>query len=263
MPAKIVQILDLDSEKREIEFPYDASQQAEKLKSRDLTAVYRVQLHRDDDATAIYFHPTDRQRPPVVFGGFVDQGQVVTPSYWGSHWPLGRGQTTGGTIDQRMHLTPSHNSLMSWAMQKPEPLRESRLTTLDTLGRSKAMRRQTWTWLIGQTNQSDQQLLDRSKSFAQPPSVQLMGARLADESYVQERRAIGMIVESPDVTLNLTPAEFCVNPVFELDGAMKPLDRITVNDSEWPANKWAWDGHVLWLDLTIREPAKIQLHFQK
>lgn len=261
LPSKIVEILYLDGEKREIEFPYDATVQSAKLKSRDLTAVYRVKLHRDDEASAIYFHPTDRQLPPVVFAGFVDQGQIVTPSYWGSHWPLGRGQTTGGTIDQRMHLTPSHNSLMSWAMQKPKPLRESQLETLDTLGRSKLMQRQTWVWLIGQTNESDPLLLERSKSFSHPPSVEVSGARLADESFTQERRAIGLILESEHVTLKVKRVDACVSPVFEIQGATGALTDVFINESRLADQNWSWDGKVLWLDLTIRESTTIRLKF--
>lgn len=263
LPSKIVEVLYPDGEKREIEFPYDAARHSAKLKSRDSTAVYRVKLHRDDDATAIYYHPTDRQLPPVVFGGFVDQGQVVTPSYWGSHWPLGRGQTTGGTIDQRMHLTPSHNSLMSWAMQKPAALRESRLVTLDTLGHSKPMQRQTWAWMIGQSNESDAAILERSTSFARPPSLELSGARLAAEPFVQERRAICLMLEKNDVTLKLIPSEAYVNPVFEIEGVVGKLTEVTVNQSRLPVENWSWDGKALWINQTIREPSTIQLHFQQ
>ena len=263
LPSKLVEVLFLDGEKREIEFPYDGARQGLKLKSRDLTALYRVHLHRDEQETAIYYHPTERQLPPVVFGGFTDQGQVVTPCYWGSHWPLGRGQTTGGAIDNRIHLTPSHNSVMSWASQRPAPLRESRLTTLDTLGRVKPMQRQTWSWLIGMTAASDDHVRDRAKSFSTPPSLQLTGASLAPEPFVLERRAIGLVAESPTIRITLIPSEVCVNPVFEIGSTVGDLGSVTVDDRSLPAEKWSWDGKTLWIDATFRDPVVLQLQFGK
>jgi hypothetical protein len=261
LPKNIVEILFLDGEKRQIEFPYDAAKQSAKLKSRDMTAIYRVHPHKEESATAIYFHPTDRMLPPVVFGGFSDQGEVVTPCYWGSHWPLGRGQTTGGAIDNRMHLTPSHNSLMSWAMQQPRPLSESQLVTLDTLGRSKPMRRQAWAWLIGMSDDSDQRLIEWAKSFAHPPSLELQGAQFAAESYSLERRSIGLIAESSTIAMKVIPDEICVNLAFEIQGACGDLMDVTLDNVGLPRDDWAWDGKTLWINATMVEPKTLQLRF--
>lgn len=259
LPKNIVEILFLDGQKREIEFPYDHNRHADKLKSRDQTAIYRVHSHKDEAATAIYFHPTDLKLPPVVFGGFSDKGQVVTPCYWGSHWPLGRGQTTGGAIDDRMHLTPSHNSLMSWAMQQPKPLIESQLFTLDTLGRSKPMRRQTWAWLIGMSSDTDARLLEWAKSYAQPPSLELAGAELAKESYSLERRTIGLVAHGPDIAIKLTPQKVCVNPVFEIETSHVKVLEVRLNDSPIPQSDWAWDGKTLWTNITFEKPTSLHV----
>lgn len=243
----LVKIVFLDGQSRTIDFPYDPAEQPGKLDSRKLQALYRVQLHQHDPATAIYFHPTERELPPVVFRAFIDQGQVVTPCYWGSHWPLGRGQTTGGAIDNRLHLTPSHNSLMSWASQQPQPLREAQLQTIDTLGRSKLMRRQTWAWLIGQSEEADESLLERARSFAAPPSLQVRGARLGAESYALDRRAIGLVAESATITVECDPTEPVVNPVFEIARAPGVLSQVRINGRAVPATGFAWDGATLWL----------------
>jgi len=74
--------------------------------------VYRVRLHNDERASVVYFNPRERTLP-VVFGPFYDQGQLVTPAYWGSHWPLARGNATGSAIDERIHSSPHHTSLMT------------------------------------------------------------------------------------------------------------------------------------------------------
>ena len=263
LPTRLIDVLFLDGEKREIDFPYDPVRQSAKLKSREQTAAYRVRLHRDDPEAAIYYHPTDKQLPPVVFAGFLDKGQVVTPCYWGSHWPLGRGQTTGGAIDDRIHLTPSHNSIMSWAMQQPTPLREARLETLDTLGRVKPMRRQTWAWLIGLSDASDERVREWGKSFSRPPELELTGARLASESYVLERRAMGLVAESTCVSIKLRPADPCVNPVFEITNHTAPLRDVTLNGATLPSQDWTWDGKTVWLNQTLTAPSTLQLNFEE
>lgn len=264
LPANLVDILFLDGQKREITFPYDAATQGAKLQSRDLPAVYRVRLHKDDPATAIYFHPEDRRLPPVIYAAFKDAGLVVTPCYWGSHWPLARGQTTGGAINDRIHASPAHNSVMSWARQRPPPLRDARVQAVDTLGRSKPMRGQTWAWLIGLTDAADSRVLEWARSYASPPSLDLTGARLESEPFAPERRAIRLVAEEPLVTLTLRPAAgVCMNPVFEIRNGPSRLSRVVLNGSSLSRDKWAWDGKTLWLNVTLHEPATLRLAFSK
>ncbi len=98
---------------------------------------------------------------------------MVTPCYWGSHWPLARGNSTGNSIDDRIQFTPTHNSVMSWAGKRPVPLSTSELVTLDTLGRSRPMIVRRWAWLIGTSDAADGRLVDWAKSFATPPSLLL------------------------------------------------------------------------------------------
>jgi hypothetical protein len=263
VPTNLVQILFPDGERREIAFPYDAAKQGAKQQSREVPPLYRVRLHKDDPMTAVYFHPEERRLPPVVFGPFSDAGCVVTPCYWGSHWPLARGQTTGGAINDRIHASPAHNSIMSWAMQRPVPLREGCLQTLDTLGRPRTMQRQTWAWFIGLTDATDSRLLEWAQSFCCPPALELEGARLEPEPFSLERRALRLVAEAPLISLVLRPVTVCVNPVFELRSAPRRLSRITLNESALPKEKWAWDGKTLWIDATFHQQATLQLAFSK
>ena len=196
--------------------------------------------------TAIYFHPQDHRLPPVVYAPFVDVGRVVTPCYWGSHWPLARGQSTGGAINDRIHVSPAHNRVMSWAMQRPPALREASFASIDTLGHSTPMRVQTWVWLIGLTDTADSRLLQLAQSFGSPPSLErLTGARLASESFAPERRAIQLIAEAPSITVRLRPQGACVNPVFEIRNAQLKLLRVTLDKSELARESYAWDGSTL------------------
>lgn len=262
LPTNLVEILFLDGEQREITFPYDASKQRGKLQSRNLPAVYRVRLHKDDPLTAIYFHPQDHRLPPVVYAPFMDAGRIVTPCYWGSHWPLARGQSTGGAINDRIHVSPAHNSVMSWAMQRPPALREASFDSLDTLGHSRPMRVQTWVWLIGLTDSTDSRLLQWAQSFGSPPSLErLSGARLASESFAPERRAIHLIAEAPAITFTLRPQVVCVNPVFEIRNVASRFLRVTLDESPLPRESYAWDGKTLWLNIILREPATLRLAF--
>ena len=226
--------------------------------------VYRVRLHKDEAATAIYFNPNDKHHPEnlVVFRPFFDHGLMVTPAYWGSHWPLGRGKTTGATIDNRICVSPAHNSLMSWARKRPDPISLATLDTIDTLGRSKPMTVQRWAWLIGMTDAPDERLLQCANSFDRPPSLEVKGARFDINSYVPERRAMRLIVEENAVTIRIKPAVRCVNPVFELLDAPGILARVTLRNRPLNHKEYAWDGRTLWLNTQIDEEAQLQLEFR-
>jgi hypothetical protein len=171
LPRHLVDILFVDGQKRELSFPFFPNEQGDKVKARDLAALYRVRLHRDDKMAAVYFNPLDKKLPPAIFAPFTDRGYLVTPCYWGSHWPLARGKTTGWAIDNRVDLTPCHNSVMSWARSRPAPVRTAQLETLDSLGRSKPMVVQTWVWLIGMSAASDEELLKWAQSLSHPPAL--------------------------------------------------------------------------------------------
>src|SRR5262249_52305064 len=156
----------------------------------DSPTVYRLRLNRDESQSAIFFTPNGPKEPPLIFGPFSDRGEMVTPCYWGSHWPLARGNATGNAIDERIHLTPTHNSVMTWPGHRPAPLRSAELVTLDTRGRSKPMAMRTWSWLIGMTDEPDTRVIERARSLAEPPALEIRGGRVAFEAYAPERRAL-------------------------------------------------------------------------
>src|SRR6185312_15827078 len=155
---------------RRHEFPFPHLGREPVADSRNQPAIYRLRLHKDDPSAAVYFNPNEKEVPPVIFGPFHDQGEMVTPCYWGSHWPLARGNATGSKIDDRVLLSPCHNSVMSWAKTKPAPLQARQVNTVDTLGRSKPMVVREWAWLIGMTDAPEAALLVRARSFAKPPT---------------------------------------------------------------------------------------------
>jgi len=251
-------ILFLDGKTRRVSFP--ATQTSLGI-PRAIPAVYRVRPHREDHASAVYFNPRERTLPKV-FAPFYDQGQLVTPAYWGSHWPLARGNATGYKIDERIHATPHHTSLMSWQAAKPEPISTRTGMTADALGRAKIMTTEQWVWLIGMTDAPDSDVLARAKSFASPPSVDATGASVHPDGYVPERRAIRLIADdASEVTLKLTPDGSCVNPVIELDAAPGKLVSLTLNDRTLVPEKYAWDGKVLWLDGAFDDSITISLRF--
>jgi hypothetical protein len=261
LPPNLADVLFVDGQKRELRFPFFPNEQGEQAKSRDVPAIYRVRLHKDEPMAAVYFNPLDTKLPPAIFAPFFDKGDLVTPCYWGSHWPLARGKTTGYAIDDRVHFTPCHNSVMSWARSRPTPQRTARLETLDTLGRSQPMVVQTWVWLIGMSDADDARLLAWARSFSHPPSLELQGARLEAESYLPERRAMRLVVEEKHVTMTIKPAPQCVNPVFELAGAPGPLTGVQLAGRSLGANEYAWDGKTLWIGATLVQHTPLRLEF--
>jgi hypothetical protein len=114
---------------------------------------------------------------------------------------------------------------------------------------------------MGLSDADDARLLEWSRSFATPPTIIAEGARLQSPSYNTERRATLLNVEKPVVSLTITPSTPCVHPVFELQDAPKTLSRVELNGRGLNANDYAWDGRVLWLNSTLREPANLRLTF--
>lgn len=262
LPTNLVDILFIDGQKRELTFPFYASDQKEKMQPRDLPAVYRIRMHKNESMAAVYFNPLEKNLPMSPYGHFADRGQVVTPVYWGSHWPLARGNSTGGAIDDRISFTPCHNSIMTWGYsRRPEPVRTARSQMPDSLGRTKPMIRQTWAWLIGMSDADDARLLQWARSVSAPPALSPHGARLDAESSVPERRALRLIVEDTTVTIKLAPRDVCVNPVLELANAPKNLARVQLGERPLTAREYAWDGQTLWISATLLEATTLTLEF--
>ena len=232
-------------------------------KRRGLPALYRVRPHKDETKTVVYFS-ANPDHPRIVFGPFHDRGYMVTPAYWGSHWPLGRGSTTSSAIDGRVRFTPAHNSLMSFGINEPiqpTPISEATFETIDKLGRSKRMSVRRWAWLIGMTDASDHRLLEWAHSFSRPPSVELKGARLAFDSYVPERRSTSLVVEDEIVSIVIKPTVKCINPVFELSGVPGDLGSVSLGGRHLQPAEYAWDGATLWVKADIEEPRELRLEF--
>jgi hypothetical protein len=264
LPDEPLDALFLDGRKHTFRFPNPIGKTTDRPDAGGVPAIYRLRLRKGEELAAVYFNPNEMKLPPVVFGPFFDKGEMATPCYWGSHWPLARGNSTGRTIDDRVTLTPCHNSVMSWAGTRPSPLRIEERVTLDTLGRSRPMLLRRWAWLIGMSDESDGRLRERARSFATPPSIDSMrGARLAFESYVPERRAIGLAVEGQGVAMVLKPTVPCVNPVFELDPVPGRTVQVILSGRTLASREYAWDGRTLWLDATITTPTELRLTFRR
>jgi len=264
LPDHAVDALFRDGRKHPFPFPNPTAKQVD---SHDRVtdgspAIYRIRLSKQDQLAAVYYSPNEPKLPPVVFAPFFDDGQMVTPCYWGSHWPLARGNSTGNKIDDRIQFTPCHNSVMSWGGCRPAPLQSSEVVTLDTLGRSMPMIVRRWAWLIGMTDASDARLIQWAKSFATPPSLELTGATLDFDGYAPERRAIRLEATSRDVQITIKPGVPCVNPVFEFTRAPRGEVQVTLAGHPLEARRYAWDGRTLWLDATFETPTELHARFR-
>lgn len=187
----------------------------------------------------------------------------MTPAYWGSHWPLSRGKTTGMSIDDRIHFSPAHNSLLTWGTtNRPPAISSGEIQMPDTLGNSRPMTVERWVWLIGMTDASDSRLLEWARSFSRPLSLEVEGATLDIQSYVPERRAFRLRVEDKRVAITIKPVSYCVNPVFELLSAPGGLAAVKVDGQALPRNRYAWDGKTLWLDARFSEPRQVEIQFE-
>jgi hypothetical protein len=261
LPEHVVDLLSLEGKKGTIRVAFDPARDGDPRKSIATPAVYRLRLDRESSPTAIYFNPRDRQHPPLVFGPFFDHGQMVTPCYWGSHWPLARGNATGSKIDDRIALTPCHNSVMSWVSASPEPIMSRDLEPMLVNGKSSPRRLRRWAWLIGMTDAPDERLIAWARSYGKVPRLELKGATAPAGDATEDPRLLRVRVHDRRVVLKLHPTPICVNPVFELLGAPKGPLAVTRDGQRLAPELFAWDGRVLWLDATISTATELSIEF--
>ena len=258
LPANLVDVLFLDGRKRSLQFPFLEPGDSENLKPREVPALWRIRLHKDEDKAAISFSPRETHQPQGVYRAFSDRHQLVTPVYWGSHWPLARGKTTGRGIDDGIDKTPAHNSIMTWGYdRRPTPLESQRREMVDTLGEKRPMQMGKYAWLIGMTGDSDERLLERARSYARAAQVSVSGGEY--QGWKAERRAHRIGVAARVVTIRITPQVACVNPVFELAGAEGELDEVALDGRVLRGEEYAWDGETLWLAGDIGSAATLRV----
>jgi hypothetical protein len=262
LPENLVDVLFRDGTKRELRYPLlEQEPDYEKLMSGERPPLYRIRFGTQEPLAAIYFNPGWTRLPVMALRPFYSQGQMVTPFYWGNHLPLARRKPTGHNIDDLASMTPAHNAMMSWGHRRPQPLESRTADMPDALGVTRKMQVEKWAWLIGLSDADDVRLLEWSRSFSTPPQIQAEGALLQSPSYNTERRATLLNVESPIVSLTITPYTPSVHPVFELHEAPKTLSRVKLNGRELNAADYAWDGRVLWLNATLRKQSQLRLEF--
>jgi len=261
LPRNLVDVLFLDGQKRSLQFPFLEPPDSEDRKPRDVPAVWRIRLHKEESKTAISFSPRETHQPFAIYAPFEQRHQWVTPVYWGNHWPLTRGAPTGQGINDDVHKTPAHNSIMTWGFHlRPEPLESQRVETEDTLGKKRPLLVEKFAWLIGMTDDSDARLLERARSYAEPPGVSVTGGLY--EGWKAELRAHRIAVAESTVTLRITPRAVCVNPVFNLTGVSGKLSTVALDGLLLPRQVYAWDGRTLWLDTNITRPTTLRLTFE-
>lgn len=280
LPGHIADVLFLDGGKVSLRTPFEkvidpatGKQRREWPTSRDQAAVFRIFAHRDDPAAAIYFHPDDKAMALFSFTGLYDRGGLVSPVYWGSHWPLGRGKITGWSVDDRIYESPAHNAIGGWLPNSDgkggwgnwevRPFESGQFPMLDTLGRAKVMDFNRWSWLIAKTEASDEALLNWARSYSAPPTVELTGAAVALPSYAPERRAIRLAARSPTVVVRIRPSSCTVNPVIEIADVPGDLRQVSLDGRVLPAAEYAWDGATFWLNAFIDAGgASLELQFE-
>ncbi|MFV1969030.1 MAG: hypothetical protein ACC628_26720 [Pirellulaceae bacterium] len=261
LPSNLVDILFLDGQKRSLRFPFLEPPESENRKSRDVPAVWRIRLHKKERATAMSFSPRETHQPVAIYAPFRDRHQLVTPVYWGSHWPLARGKTTGRGIDDGIYKSPAHNSIMTWGYRRrPIPLESRIVKVADTLGRKRPMDVRKFAWLIGMTDESDARLLERARSYAQPPDVSVRGG--VYRGWKADRRAHQVAVLQSTVMIRIEPQVPCVHPVFDLADVRGRLSGVAWDGRPAPRGDYAWDGHTLWLGTDVTRPATLQLTFE-
>jgi hypothetical protein len=131
----------------------------------------------------------------------------------------------------------------------------------DAQGQTKTLTRDTWVWLIGMTDAGDEELRQWAQSFGHPLQLEVQGATMGPAPSAPERRALCLTVQNRKVTIAITPAGHCLNPVFELKGAPQVLRTVRLNQRALGKEQYRWDGATLWVDAHLHQRAMLDLEF--
>jgi len=278
LPSNPIDMLWLDGGKDEFQFPCTGARWDEfhnlALK-KGKPPIFRVRIHKSEQRTPIQYSPwaigpTDPYKPYWnTHGGLAtdspERGAIVSPVWSCNWWPLSRGGGTFETSPGTSCLaTTNYTAGPNLGNATPRPIRSKMFWTRNTLGQLKPMRRETYAWLIGMTDAGDDPLRQWAQSFAQPPTLEVRGAKLdADSYYAPGRRALCLVVEggSETVEIAITPAGRCVNPVFELQAAPRTLVSVKLGGQALDRKQYAWDGQTLWLSADLSQPTTLRLTF--
>lgn len=278
LPTKPLELLWLDGGKSEIAYPCVGKDRDDFMNlalKKNKAPIFRVHFCKSDPLCVFQFSPwmigpAESYFPhwDMAYGLVTDspeRGAMVSPVWSCNWWPLTRGggsfETSPGTS---CLATTGFTAVPRMADRSPTPIRSERLWTRDALGQRKLMRRETYTWLIGMTDAGDDQLRGWAQSFAQPPTLEVQGAKLdANSYYAQDRRALCLTLEGDrkNVEIKIAPAGRCVSPVFELKGAPKTLTAVRLGDQTVDPKQYAWDGQTLWINANLSQPTTLRLDF--
>lgn len=278
LPAKPLELLWLDGGKSGITYPCVGKDRDDFMNlalKKNKAPIFRVHFSKTDPLMVFQFSPwtigpAESYFPNWDMGGGLmtespERGAMVSPVWSCNWWPLTRGggsfETSPGTS---CLATTGFTAMPRMADRSPTPIRTERIWTRDALEQQKLMRRETYTWLIGMTDASDERLRQWAQSFAQPPVLKPHGAKLdAASYYAQDRRTMCLDVDADgkSIAIHISPKVACVNPVFELRNASKVLKSVRLGNQVLDANQYAWDGKTLWLNATLDQPTTLKLEF--
>jgi hypothetical protein len=119
------------------------------------------------------------------------------------------------------------------------------------------MQLQVFAWLIGMTDASDDELLERAKNYGTDPPLDIHGAK----SVVWNPSNRSFAIDTNKVQLKLSPRGVCVNPAFDFGKRTGKLANVKLDGNPVAQNKYAWDGKLLWLNTRLTRPTMLELKF--
>lgn len=248
LPEKPVKLMSLDGAMTEVAYPQPAG-----TWPKGTPTVFRVTQHKDDPRTPV-MATRGFDHIIVQYDGWREDGRYISPSYWGVHFPVTRGYPTTVTPPPMWRRSPGHASLMAI---ESEPVERKQV--------SKDKERVRWVWLIGNTENTDEQVLGGARNWLEPvPAEVVRGAKSVE--YNPETRAYRVTgAEGGTVEIKLK------GKGGEIDGAAIELEGFNAESVEVAVNgkkadfryglesTYEADTGVVWLPGLTNDDAEIEI----
>jgi len=253
LPSDAVEILSPDGKKKEtISYP-----QPDGKWYKGEPAVFRVHYSRDDENTPIM---AVRQFDHFIvqYDGWKEDGRYISPSYWGVHYPVTRNYPTTTTVPPMWKESPAHASLTA---VESAPLKKKYV--------NKQHEMVTWTWMIGNTDMSDEELVMRTRNWIDPVKANVLSGGSGGEYDSAEMAYVVNYEAGAFLTIQFDGAshDMIANPAFILNDYSNPEPQIWLNGRKLkgPGYKmsiekdWHGDRGVFWFDMSIPANSKIEI----
>jgi hypothetical protein len=252
-PEKAITILSADGKtKKYMTFPRPNGDW-----EKNAPAVFRVNYSKRDKSTP-FMAIRKFDRFVSQYDGWKVDGRYISPSYWGVHYPVTRGYPTTIAAPPVWRDSAAHASLSGL-----EAFPDKRKTI------NKTLENVEWTWMIGNTDMPDSELLKRTANWIDPAPMKVLSGGTGGD---YDPSQAGYVIDKSgtaglSIQLNGKSGVTIPHLVLIVRGYDNPKPKVLVNGKKaletsfkyGVEQNWTQSAGVIWMAVEVPADSKIEI----